>query len=227
MWGRVGRGFGAWSWPGSSKRDGCAQAMSKTRRKGLVGGVGLLVSGVVLLAVGGSLWESAWCLIFICPGVVLVLVGPGFVVASVGKGARKREEQAARRRIASYRGALTEAVNDVRKKHGLRPLGRVKFLDEIATGHATHMAHQKRCSHDRIGDRREMIRNGAGLEYVAENVIMYPTKEWNARVAKKVVETWMKSEGHRWNILDERYTRTGIGWRLRNGYFYAVQIFTE
>ena len=135
--------------------------------------------------------------------------------------------QAARRRIATYKGTLTEAVNNARRRHGLRALGRVEFLDKIATGHATHMWKRKRCDHDRIGDRIRMIEQGAGLHYIAENCFMYPTNKWNDHVATKIVERWMKSAGHRKNILNPRFTRTGIGWRLKNGYFYAVQIFTE
>ena len=135
--------------------------------------------------------------------------------------------QAARRKIATYKGTMTEAVNNARKRHGVRPLGRVAFLDKIATGHATHMWKRKRCDHDRIGDRIRMIEKGAGLDYIAENCYMYPTHKWNDHVARKIVEGWMKSAGHRRNILDPRFTRTGIGWRLKDGHFYVTQIFTE
>ena len=36
---------------------------------------------------------------------------------------------------------------------------------------------------------------------------------------------WMKSPGHRANLMNPRYTKIGIGIVAKGGYVYATQIF--
>lgn len=48
------------------------------------------------------------------------------------------------------------------------------------------------------------------------------------RSATEVMNTWMNSDGHRKNILNENYTRIGVGvYEASNGTIYWVQVFTS
>lgn len=48
------------------------------------------------------------------------------------------------------------------------------------------------------------------------------------RSAEEVMNTWMNSDGHRKNILNENYTRIGVGvYEASNGTIYWVQVFTS
>lgn len=127
----------------------------------------------------------------------------------------------------TYKGLMTEAINRVRKKHGLAPLGRVAFLDEIAREHSRNMARYKNFSHFGFDGRASKIKAKMGNSYIAENCYMYPAKKYDKHVVEKIVDGWMKSKGHRENILNSQFGRTGIGWVVNHGYVYATQIFVE
>ena len=127
----------------------------------------------------------------------------------------------------TYKGLMTEAINRVRKKHGLAPLGRVAFLDEIAREHSRTMAKYKNCSHFGFDGRASKIKAKMGNSYIAENCHMYPAKKYDKHIVEKMVGGWMKSKGHRENILNSQFGRTGIGWVVSQGYVYATQIFVE
>jgi uncharacterized protein YkwD len=44
-------------------------------------------------------------------------------------------------------------------------------------------------------------------------------------LGRSFTKTWMKSPGHRQNILDERYIKVAIGIEKRGRWFFAVQLF--
>lgn len=131
------------------------------------------------------------------------------------------------RKIASYRGRLLSKVNRVRKRRGLTPLGRVKFLDSVARRHSKGMAKRRSCDHHGFHARAKFIEIKAGLSYVAENCYQFPGSRYTTKIARRMVEGWCKSRGHRKNILNSRFRRTGIGITVRGHFIYATQIFTE
>ena len=131
------------------------------------------------------------------------------------------------RKIISFKGRLLHEANTIRRTKHLRRLGRTKLLDDIAAGHSRSMAKRKHCDHAGFNERAKSIRNRTGLSYVAENVYMWPASKYDGHVAKKLVEGWMKSPGHRANLLNPRFKRTGVGINVSKGHVYATQIFTN
>ena len=131
------------------------------------------------------------------------------------------------RKIVSFRGRLLSRVNFARRRRQLTPLGRTRFLDKVATGHSKSMARRKHCDHHGFNKRSALIKGETGLSYIAENCYMFPARRYDAHVAKKLVEGWLKSPGHRANLVNPEFRRTGIGIIVRKGYVYATQIFTN
>lgn len=131
------------------------------------------------------------------------------------------------RRTVSYKGRLLSNVNRVRRRYGLQPLGRVKFLDYVAAKHARSMAKRRTCDHWGFTVRAKWIQEKMGLGYVAENCYKFPGTKYTRHKAHGMLKGWMKSPGHRENILNPEMRRTGIGIRVSKRYIYAVQIFTN
>ncbi len=131
------------------------------------------------------------------------------------------------RKIVSVRGRLLSQVNSARRKSQLRPLGRTRFLDKVAAIHSRSMARRKHCDHHGFEKRAEPIKTKTGLSYIAENCYMFPARRYNARVAGRLVAGWLRSPGHRANLLNPEFRRIGIGIAVRKGYVYATQLFTN
>jgi uncharacterized protein YkwD len=131
------------------------------------------------------------------------------------------------RKILTFKGRLLGHVNIARRRNHLRPLGRVKLLDKVAVGHSKSMATRKNCDHKDFDNRASKIKSKTGLNIVGENCYMFPARQYNARIARELVRGWLKSPGHRANILNSKFNRTGIGIAVRKGYVYATQIFTD
>ncbi len=106
---------------------------------------------------------------------------------------------------AAYIDGVLALVNAARAEAGLSAL----MVDETLCGAADIRA--KEClesfSHTRPdGSAYKTAITGAGItaEYTGENLAVGHT------TAEQVIESWLRSEGHRANILGEHYTRIGI-----------------
>jgi uncharacterized protein YkwD len=104
-----------------------------------------------------------------------------------------------------------EGVNAERLAAGLPPLEISPELMRIARAYSRDMAERRFFSHSdpdgrRIEDRTTVA--GIGWRNVGENIARNRGFKDPASV---VVREWMKSQGHRDNILDARYAETGIG----------------
>lgn len=117
-------------------------------------------------------------------------------------------------------------VNRYRKKHALPPLKAYYQLDRIAKSHSYYMARNQTCNHAGFDHRATRVRQLTGPGYVAENCFRYPAKRYNRRVANELVKGWMKSQGHRENLLNSKFCKIGIGVVTKKGYVYATQIFS-
>lgn len=100
---------------------------------------------------------------------------------------------------------LLDAHNRERAAEKLPPLDLDETLAKVARLHALDMAERREMTHDgadgsRVGDRAKR----AGYHYVkvGENVAR------GQRSVSKVVNEWMRSEGHRKNVLGD-FTRMG------------------
>ncbi|MCE0724483.1 MULTISPECIES: CAP domain-containing protein [Legionella] len=114
-------------------------------------------------------------------------------------------------------------INEYRQKHGLSKLTMDKHMVIQARQHSQDMAnHRMPFGHQDFGKRiaklRSQIKNTGGA---AENVA------YNYKTAQIVVSQWVKSPGHRRNIVGN-YNLTGIGIaRDKQGKLYYTQIFLQ
>jgi uncharacterized protein YkwD len=98
-------------------------------------------------------------------------------------------------------------INAHRVNAGCRPLAVNSQLQAAATAHATAMAEQNFFSHtgkDRSTLRSRVRASGYGGRGLAENIAA------GQRTAAAVVSEWTRSPGHRRNILECSYSRTGL-----------------
>jgi uncharacterized protein YkwD len=103
--------------------------------------------------------------------------------------------------------SVLTAVNSARAKAGCGPLRLDSRLTAAARSHAKAMAEQNFFGHaGKDGSRFTSRIRGQGYSFrdAAENIAA------GQKSATQVVQNWLKSAGHRRNILDCRMTETGI-----------------
>ncbi len=124
--------------------------------------------------------------------------------------------QAASQTVARYQKQARVATNNKREARDLVKLRSGKCVQRFARRQARRMANRDRMFHQDI--RR--VANRCNLSGVGENVAYgYPT-------GRAVVRAWMRSEGHRANILNRGYRLLGMAMRRSdNGTPYAAQVF--
>jgi uncharacterized protein YkwD len=120
---------------------------------------------------------------------------------------------------------VLERINALRTREGLQPLQADERAMRAAREYSQLMANRNFFSH--TGPSGETLTRrlaAAGLSYsrAGENI----AKNWNLRQpVSAAVEGWMKSPGHRANILRPEFTHTGVGvWRDGKTYYYT-QVF--
>lgn len=126
---------------------------------------------------------------------------------------------------AKYQDIILSEVNQTRKSKGISELKINKKLNEIAIIKANDMAKAQELSHTskKFGMTFELIKD-SGIKYsaAAENIA-----RWH-ETPEFVVERWLKSDGHKKNILNPEYDETGIGMaKDKNGKNYWVQLFIK
>ncbi len=121
--------------------------------------------------------------------------------------------------IASVSGSYEHAVNvhsnRQRVAHDRVALKKSKCLDRYAERQARRMAKKQRMYHQNLGP----ILSRCHLSQVGENVAVgYPK-------GKSVTAAWMKSAGHRKNLLNKRHRLVGVGaYRDAHGRWYVSQV---
>jgi uncharacterized protein YkwD len=111
--------------------------------------------------------------------------------------------------------ALTR-INELRRQAGASPLVLNSQLTAAAAGHAGDMAAKQYFSHTSKDGRSVGQRISAtGYRYstYGEN-IAWGYADWNATIT-----AWMRSSGHRANILNARFKDIGLG--AKNRYYVA------
>jgi uncharacterized protein YkwD len=116
-------------------------------------------------------------------------------------------------RVDRTRAGILCRLNEVRAEHDLPPLERNAILEASSQRHSEDMARRHFFSHrtpDGLNPRERMIRAGypACECYLGEN--LYWGAGPNAPPAR-ALEEWMKSPGHRANVLRRDFTQVGIG----------------
>jgi uncharacterized protein YkwD len=106
---------------------------------------------------------------------------------------------------------IYERVNFERARVGVPPLVYDPTLERTADAHSQVMATNDKLSHDGLGDGSSYDRISAAGPYsfTGENLAtVLSTDDFSA---DDVVARWMASPGHRANLLDPQYNRTGLG----------------
>jgi uncharacterized protein YkwD len=118
---------------------------------------------------------------------------------------------------ADYATAAVKATNAARADHDRRPLRVDACLHGFAVKQARAMAAAGEISHQDLGT----VVDACGLTAAGENVAYgYPT-------GRSVVDRgWMRSEGHRANILSSSFRLVAVAARRDgDGTWYAAQVF--
>lgn len=127
---------------------------------------------------------------------------------------------------------IYELVDEERVSHGLSSLQISPILTSLAEEHSAEMVSYDYFSHDRMPASRPFewnLQPGFGR---GENIFMMPERLLipgpfltTSQLANKVVQGWMDSPGHRQNILESRFTHTGIGIARKGEYYYITQMY--
>lgn len=125
---------------------------------------------------------------------------------------------------ASWRAEILRLVNLERARNGLRTLTMNQTLEDQANEYACELifydffAHENPITGSTLRDRAEDF--GYDYQVIGENLAA------GQRTPLEAFNDWMDSEGHRRNILDERFEEIGIGIRSGGDYgLYWVQEF--
>ena len=115
----------------------------------------------------------------------------------------------------SARATTLCLVNAERAAHGVRPLKLDKRLSRAALRHSRDMVAKRYFAHD--------SRSGAGFSArIARTGWMHGRRSWNVgeniawgsgalATPRAIVKAWMRSTGHRHNIMQPRFRVIGIG----------------
>ncbi len=154
----------------------------------------------------------------LCAVVVLAaapMAAPSTAAARACKSAGAKPSNVAKR--VAVRATLC-TLNAQRARHGLRRLKLNKRLSRAARRHARDMVRRDYFGHDSLGGatfldriRRTGYLRGARTWTVGENLA------WgtHGRAAPRVITAmWMRSAGHRANILNTSFREVGIGLAL-------------
>jgi uncharacterized protein YkwD len=141
----------------------------------------------------------------------------GLLTAAPAEAATPAAEPARTAVATKYARDAFRTTNNQREKHDRSVLRRHDCLQKYARRQARRMANQGRMFHQDLGP----IQRDCGMSWVGENVAYgYPTGRSVVR------EGWMKSPGHRENILRRQFRRMGLAARRGDdGHWYAAQVF--
>lgn len=123
---------------------------------------------------------------------------------------------------------VIEIVNNKRAKHGCRALKERRTLRKAARRHSRRMANQNVLSHQLFREPSLGVRvTNAGYtnwRLVGENLAM-SNRHGYAWTPRQVVRAWMRSPGHRANILNCNYRHIGVGLKKADGVRWWTQDF--
>ncbi|WP_432477169.1 CAP domain-containing protein [Nocardioides sp. GXQ0305] len=115
-----------------------------------------------------------------------------------------------------YEDQARVVTNNKRDGHDLARFRKGACVQRFAERQARRMARQERMYHQDLGK----VMRRCNLSTAGENVAYgYPT-------GRRVVQAWMRSQGHRRNILNGRFRLLGMAAaRDNDGTMYAAQVF--
>ena len=162
-----------------------------------------------------------------------VLTFPLLAACSEAQPVRKRHPAYSNQNLRRLERKLFDAVNQRRTQEGKAPLVWSDVLASEARRHSFAMMEGGFFGHrDPVrGDLERRINESRTNESEAKIVWRRLAENLHQQLGMRepilaAVEGWMKSAGHRKNILDATYTDSGIGMAVaEDGTHYATQIF--
>lgn len=113
---------------------------------------------------------------------------------------------------------LLELHNKERKNKNIKELTLDKNLCEYAQKHAENMAKKDSLYHSKMSD----LSKASESTGVGENIA------WGQDTEKDVVNSWMWSPLHKWNILGKSYKKVGFGIaKNKDGLIYWCAVFSN
>ncbi len=119
--------------------------------------------------------------------------------------------------VLNFENEVVTLVNNIRVNYGLKPLLINWQLARVARYKSMDMHDNKYFSHTSptYGSPFDMIRAfNIKFSHAGENIAM------GYKSPKDVVDAWMKSPGHKANILNENFTQIGVGY-VENGRYWT------
>jgi uncharacterized protein YkwD len=124
--------------------------------------------------------------------------------------------------LSAQAAEVLKLTNAERAKAGCKALSADSRLTAAAQAHSADMAKNNYFSHDSQNGTSpfdRMKKQGYTFRAAAENIA------YGQPTAASVLDAWMKSPGHKTNILNCTYTQIGIGYALRGETPYWTQNF--
>ncbi|MEU8764465.1 CAP domain-containing protein [Streptomyces sp. NPDC048659] len=149
---------------------------------------------------------------------------PAVADTSPGSGSAQPVTRVAARSAAQYIDQVLSLANSERRKAGCDPLRSDGKLRKAAQRHADDMSDREYYAHNSPEGRTPGERiTAAGYDWSTwgENIFRGP------HTAAEAVQGWMKSEGHRKNILNCAFKEVGVGVSLADNGPWWVQDFAS
>ncbi len=149
--------------------------------------------------------------------------------AATGRDAVRRRSAAERVDPVDTAALVLAEVNAARRRAGSRPLWVDPALSRAARRYARELAAREEIEHasrtpGRRTFRQRIAAEGGRARVAGENLARLSAGA--ASLPKRAVRAWLRSPGHRTNLLDPVFARTGIGvWLGSDGIWYIVQEF--
>ncbi|HEO8421200.1 CAP domain-containing protein [Niallia sp. FSL W8-0635] len=139
-------------------------------------------------------------------------------VAESAKPAKENSEKVAST-VSAFEKEVVELTNKERAKNGLKALTLDSELSKVAKVKSQDMSTNNYFDHTSptYGSPFDMMKQ-FGITYNAagENIAK------GQKTPEEVVNAWMNSEGHRANILSDKFTHIGVGY-VENGNYWTQQ----
>jgi uncharacterized protein YkwD len=131
--------------------------------------------------------------------------------------------------VAAMARAVVQQANAVRTDVRAPPLRETSALTAAAQEYAVELATLRRLDHNSPTRGRRTVTDrlaAAGVLWQGAAENLAAMSDPMPEVPRVVVELWLNSAGHRRNLLNPRYTTTGVGIaRDSRGRWYVVQLY--
>lgn len=125
--------------------------------------------------------------------------------------------------------AVFAMTNDIRRQNGLAIFLQDEICRDAARGHSADMLNRNYFSHTDPQGRALKDRLPANLATRQWGENIWTGRGYDPRqvryLPQKIMDGWMKSPGHRANILTPGYTHLGVGVMAKNQEIKATQVF--